>query len=165
MVSHHPCPNWLIWQGIGDSTVWIGGAFMQRTDNVKYVLYYHLSKHSQVNIWRRGKLEFIDDFFFIKRYQHLKICFTLNYTYPRIIHVQDLFLSGGFCRSSYIDAVMPPLEAVMPVVAMLSGRGLRLPGAERSRTAEPPRPPPDMAEPGREAVEFSRDRPEAGRMG
>jgi hypothetical protein len=63
----------------------------------------------------------------------------------------------GFCLSSY-------MELVMPVVAMLKGRGLRG-GALRRRTgplllllAGAPRP--DIAEPGREVVvEFSRDRP------
>jgi len=46
--------------------------------------------------------------------------------------------------------------AVIPVVAMDIGRGLRAPpGAERSLT--PPRP--DIALPGREAVEFSREMP------
>ena len=61
----------------------------------------------------------------------------------------------GFCLSSY-------MELVMPVVAMLRGRGRRG-GALRSRTgppllAAPPRP--DMADPGRDVVvEFSRDRP------
>jgi len=47
--------------------------------------------------------------------------------------------------------------AVIPVVAMDMGRGLLAPpGAERSLTP----PLPDIALPGREAVEFSREMPE-----
>ena len=63
---------------------------------------------------------------------------------------------AGRCLSSY-------MELVIPVVAMLSGRGLRELGADRRRT--PARAaaavPPLMALPGlcALAVEFSRDIP------
>ena len=73
-------------------------------------------------------------------------------------HVQDFCLGCGLLpRSSYIDAVIPFIDDVMPVVAMLRGRGRRVVGALRRRT--PPRPPPDIAEEGREVVLFSRDNP------
>jgi len=55
----------------------------------------------------------------------------------------------GFCLSSY-------MLAVIPVVAMDMGRGLLAPpGADLSLTP----PLPDIALPGREAVEFSREMP------
>jgi hypothetical protein len=85
---------------------------------------------------------------------------TLCNLYRKEEYVQDFCLTGvcGFCLSSYI-------ELVIPVVAMLSGLGLRG-GALRRRTgplpaAAAPLPRPDIADPGREAaaVEFSRDRP------
>ena len=45
----------------------------------------------------------------------------------RNVNVQDLFLRNGFCLSSYIDDVMP-------VVAILRGRGRRPAVDGRSRT-------------------------------
>ena len=62
-------------------------------------------------------------------------------------------------RSSYMEAVIPFIEDVMPVVAMLRGRGRRGAAVAERRRTPPPRPPPDMAEEGREAVLFSRDKP------
>ena len=69
----------------------------------------------------------------------------------------------GFCLSSY-------MLLVIPVVAMLMGRGLLDPGADLILTPEIVRElaaPPLMALPGRPAlaVLFSRDRPRIERVG